>query len=239
LLAAASSRFNLPEDRILLFYNGFRIDNYDPPLTLTEKSIVHLVDTRNLEPSELLITFRPLGWNAQPFRLALSGESLVREVAANYLVDRLGVEESKFFLVYLGRSMNPTNSLREEFVEDEAEITIVQHRPPKTTYLKESYDFNNSYHVINQSAQSEAKINCPVTYNTSISAIKKKNQQQAVLEQMQNISFIAPAAPPPYLNPFHFMTDSFATQPVNPMVSSAIVPESVEPTAPVELHKNQ
>lgn len=154
----------------------------------------------------------------------------MREVAGSYLVDRLGVEESKFFLVYLGRSMNPANSLREEFVEDEAEITIVQHRPPKTTsYLKESYDFNNSYHVINQSAQSDAKINCPVTYHTSISAINKKNTQQAVLQQMQNISLIAP--PQPHPSPFHFTTDSFASQPAHPLVS-AIVTDSLEPTAP-------
>jgi hypothetical protein len=106
----ASVCFNIPDQRIILFYNGFRIDNYSLPVTLAERGIVHVIDRRNVEAAEVVVSFRPL-WNSPPHRLALSGEMMVREVVESYLVPRLDLLESKFFLVYVGKVLNRANKL--------------------------------------------------------------------------------------------------------------------------------
>jgi len=81
------------------------------------------------------------------------------------------------------------------------------------------------------------QINCPVTYLTSVDALKKKNQQQMALQQMQQMSGITPqAAPKPFVfpqvpvmlnelsqnNPFNFST-------INPEPNENIAPEPVAP----------
>lgn len=68
-------------------------------------------------------------------------------------------------------------------------------------------------------------MNCPVTYLTSVDAIKKKNQQQAAFLSVQNASHIAPAPAPAGPKPFSLpslpaQNDSFLNAPFNINISN-------------------
>ena len=77
----------MPQERIILFYNGFRIDNYELPVTMTERGIVHVIDQRNIEESKIVVTFRPL-WSAHLCRIALPVDIKIKRVIEEYLVPR-------------------------------------------------------------------------------------------------------------------------------------------------------
>ena len=49
LAVLASICFNVPQQRIVLFYNGFRIDNHELPVVLAERGIIHVIDQRNTD----------------------------------------------------------------------------------------------------------------------------------------------------------------------------------------------
>jgi hypothetical protein len=85
---------------------------------------------------------------------------------------------------------------------------------------------------------SSVEINCPVTYNTTVDALKKKNLQQAALVNHQNASQIAtaPAGPKPFTLPsFPVLNDSFINAPFNINISTIQADNaeaSDEPVAP-------
>jgi hypothetical protein len=72
LAIIASTRFNIPEERVVIFYSGFRVDNYSKTIPLTDKSIMHVLDRRNLGANKINVSFKPIGWNVPTFRLSLS-----------------------------------------------------------------------------------------------------------------------------------------------------------------------
>lgn len=236
LTIIASTRFNIPEERVILFYNGFRIDNHDTPINLTERSIIHILDRRNLAVPKINVHFRPIGWNLPSFKLSLSPDVTIKEIMTSYLAPHFKIEETRFFIVYAGKTLNTSNSLREEYVEDDAELIVIQHRPSKEAFQKEAFEFNASYHL-EEKNQSSLKYNCPVTYLTSVDALKKKNQQQAALVQHQNSSQIAPAGPKPFPLPsFPVLNDSFINgiAPFNINISTIQAENADEPVAPVD-----
>jgi hypothetical protein len=147
LTIIASTRFNIPEERVILFYNGFRIDNYDMPINLTDKGIIHILDKRNLTAPKINVHFRPIGWNVPSFKLALSPDVTIKEIMNSYLVPQFKVEETRFFIVYAGKTLNTSNTLKEEYVEDESELIIIQHKPAKEAFQKEAFEYNSSYHI--------------------------------------------------------------------------------------------
>lgn len=75
------------EKRIILFYNGFRIDNFDLPVLLTERSIIHVIDKRFVDAAEIIVSFRPL-WNAHTLKIALTPDILVKKLIEEFLVPR-------------------------------------------------------------------------------------------------------------------------------------------------------
>jgi DNA segregation ATPase FtsK/SpoIIIE-like protein len=98
---------------------------------------------------------------------------------------------------------------------------------------------------LKEKQQSSLEINCPVTYLTSVDALKKKNQQQAAFLNMQNASQIAPAPAPAGPKPFPLpslpvLNDSFLNAPFNINIST-IQGENAEavdePVAPSEKSK--
>jgi hypothetical protein len=138
LTIIASTRFNIPEERVILFYNGFRIDNFDMPIALTERSIIHILDRRNLATPKVTVHFKPIGWNVPSFRLSLSPDATIKEIMNTYLVPQFNIEENRFFIVYAGKTLNTSNSLKEEYVEDDAELIVIQHKPVKEAFQKEA-----------------------------------------------------------------------------------------------------
>lgn len=72
LTIIASTRFNIPEKRVILFYNGFRIDNYHLPINLAEKGIIHILDRRNVEASLITVSFKPISWKLNSLKATLS-----------------------------------------------------------------------------------------------------------------------------------------------------------------------
>lgn len=118
LTIIASTRFNIPEERIVLFYNGFRVDNYSMPITLTDRSIVHVLDRRNLGKPTLNILFKPISWNIPTFKLSLSPDLTIKEIMASQLAPQFNIDANRFFIVYAGKTLNTSNTLREEYVED-------------------------------------------------------------------------------------------------------------------------
>jgi hypothetical protein len=91
LTIIASTRFNIPETRVILFYNGFRIDNYGLPINLAERGIMHILDKRNLEVTSISAIFRPVGWNVPTFKFTLSADMTVQEVMASQLAVKYNV----------------------------------------------------------------------------------------------------------------------------------------------------
>lgn len=92
LTIIASTRFNIPEERVILFHNGFRIDNYDKSIALTEKSIIHIIDRRNLTSPKITVLFKPVGWKVPSFRLSLSPDITIKEIMSSYLVPQFNVD---------------------------------------------------------------------------------------------------------------------------------------------------
>lgn len=103
---------------MVLFYNGFRVDNYSMPITLTDRGIVHVLDRRNLNKNTLNIHFKPISWNIPAFKLALSPDMTIKEIMASQLAPQFKIDENHFFIVYAGKTLNTSNTLREEYVED-------------------------------------------------------------------------------------------------------------------------
>lgn len=91
LTIIASTRFNIPEKRIILFYNGFRIDNYHLPINLTEKGIIHILDQRNIEASLITLSFKPVSWKLSSLKATLSTQITVRDVVTGHLVPYINV----------------------------------------------------------------------------------------------------------------------------------------------------
>ena len=118
LTIIASTRFNIPEERVVLFYNGFRVDNYSMPIALTDRSILHVLDRRNLAKPALNIHFKPISWNIPAFKLSLSPDLTIKEIMASQLAPQFKIDENRFFIVYVGKTLNTSNTLREEYVED-------------------------------------------------------------------------------------------------------------------------
>lgn len=114
LTIIASTRFNIPEERVVLFYNGFRVDNYSMPITLTDRGIVHVLDRRNLNKNTLNIHFKPISWNVPTFKLSISPDMTIKEIMATQLAPQFKIEENRFFIVYAGKTLNINNTLREE-----------------------------------------------------------------------------------------------------------------------------
>lgn len=112
LIIIASTKFNIPDERVILFYNGFRIDNFELPINLTEKGIIHIIDKRNIEAEQIFVNFRSMGWNVPNFKLAISPETTIKEIIGNYLAPKYNIEESRFFVVYIGKTLNYSNSLK-------------------------------------------------------------------------------------------------------------------------------
>jgi hypothetical protein len=139
LTIIASTRFNIPEERIILFYNGFRVDTHTAPITLAERGIIHILDRRNLAAPKITVHFKAIGWSVPSFRLSLSPDATIKEIMQSYLVPQFNIEENRFFIVYAGKTLNTSNSLREEYVEDEAELILMQHRPAKEAFQKEAF----------------------------------------------------------------------------------------------------
>lgn len=132
LTVLASICFNIPEERITLFFNGFRIDDLELPVILTERGIIHVIDKRNVEAELLTICFKPL-WNAPGYKLNLSPDIIIKHLVEEYLVPRYEMAEDKFFLVYVGKVLNRSNKLREEYVEEGSEIILVPYKKPLTS----------------------------------------------------------------------------------------------------------
>jgi len=42
------------------------------PITLTDKSIIHIIDKRNLDSQNISVTYKPLGWTAPIYKAALN-----------------------------------------------------------------------------------------------------------------------------------------------------------------------
>lgn len=112
LAIIASTRFNIPEERVILFYSGFRVDNHAGPIALTDRGIIHIIDKRNLAPPKITVHFKAIGWSVPSFRLSLSPDATIKEIMQSYLVPQFNLEENRFFIVYAGKTLNTSNSLR-------------------------------------------------------------------------------------------------------------------------------
>lgn len=78
LAREASDRWAIPLPRVMLYYNGLRIDNYSGPINLVDSSICHVIDTQNLNTPELQVTFLPPDKHIPPFKRAFLPESTIR-----------------------------------------------------------------------------------------------------------------------------------------------------------------
>ena len=58
LLTIVSARYSIPEERVVLFYNGGRVSVKESTLIVRNKTIVHVLDQRNLEGSDLAVSFK-------------------------------------------------------------------------------------------------------------------------------------------------------------------------------------
>ena len=76
---------------MILFYNGFRIDNYHLPINLAEKGIIHILDRRNVEAAVITVSFKPISWKLSNLKATLSSQMTVREVVTGHLVPYLNV----------------------------------------------------------------------------------------------------------------------------------------------------
>ena len=76
---------------MILFYNGFRIDNYHLPINLAEKGIIHILDHRNVEAASITVSFKPISWKLSNLKATLSSQMTVREVVTGHLVPYLNV----------------------------------------------------------------------------------------------------------------------------------------------------
>ena len=77
----------------------------------------------------------------------------VRELMSEYLAGRQSsVELSNLYLVYLGKALNPANTLGEEFIEDGCEVIMVEHKPKPRNY---AIEHSESYHMAEKSEATE------------------------------------------------------------------------------------
>lgn len=93
--------------------------------------------------------------------------------------------EEKLFLVYVGRTLNPSCTWREEMVEDGAEVQVMRHRETEEALKREAYDLNSSYHMISLKEMSTRQ-QSPVTFVTSLKEIKRHKQQATALLQLHS-----------------------------------------------------
>jgi hypothetical protein len=113
------ARFHVPPDQQILFNNGTPINQspHNPQVTLQDRTIIHLVDRRNIQP-EITINVRRLNLpTVQQFRIPSA------QIIEDFIVRNIREEEpDKMFFVYTGRQLNKSRSFAEEFVETESQL---------------------------------------------------------------------------------------------------------------------
>ena len=128
IVKEASSRWGIPVPRVMLYYNGLCINDYTAPVNLVENSICHVIDTNNLNTPELQVSFTSPDSKFNTFKIAFLPEATIRDTIVNDIVRRCEITEEKIFLVYVGRTLNPDFTWKEEMVENGSQIQVMKHR---------------------------------------------------------------------------------------------------------------
>jgi hypothetical protein len=189
--------FGIPSERVVLFHNGFRIDNYSGRVILSERCIVHVIDRRAVGHPQISLTFRPL-WNAPACTVVLPPDTRVRDLVSDHLGPRYDLSEERFFLVYVGKVLNRSNELREEHVADGSEVLLIMHKKYELGD-RVAFERDSSHHL--QSSIDTKRVGMPGTYKTSIHSLKKKAQQMgsqqmgSQQEGQQSVGSNKPAPP--------------------------------------------
>lgn len=73
---------------------------------------MHLIDKFNLKEDIINVTFKPL-FNSPIMKFSFSPDIEIGFIINNYLAIEYGIEENRFFIVYAGKTLNPSNTLRD------------------------------------------------------------------------------------------------------------------------------
>ena len=109
LLLSASTRCSIPKDRLVLYYNGLRVDAYGTLINLIEFSICHVIDLAHVNTPELTVSFKP-DWGGVEFKIAFLPETLIKETLNGLIAPRCELPEDRIFLVHVGKTLNPSNN---------------------------------------------------------------------------------------------------------------------------------
>jgi hypothetical protein len=104
LYQTASQSFNIPPNDIHLFYGGKKVET-DTSITLSDNTIIHIVNLLQLKLDELVLNVKMIEGNSNTVTLKTNANTNIKEFIDGKLSNVFGLKSDLVFLVHMGRQL--------------------------------------------------------------------------------------------------------------------------------------